>query len=490
MSHHTIRILVLEDEVPAADEMKFQFGQVFEERQLRSKRLLEPMPGWMRFNWTHVTNVTDFHQRLTSECFSFSSIDLRVPEVEGGLVRPEAKGLLAFRHAQPKVPCLPAAIYTQFTPDHLNSLKQAGALHLAFWQKAAADGRPDADVPVLTPRQWAERTWEWLSPYGPAQRHVLERAVPWLPKALAETADQLKAACAQASDQHLSRRDSALAANWRSNFAREGLWQLCRLAEQCKEWLWSLLVARMCWGPVTNDSLAAQRDVLRHLAKDGWADKDSVERQDLKEAQINDFLAALELSEIGGNPLLISHLGGGLQDNKGSRPIVTSFKALRLLRNRLAHQSTELDYSSEWDKVALHFYRVLDLVAYFAANPILCDVQHQTDGYYKAKLLDALLPRTIDCKVLSLWESQSGAQPLARQTYTLWPESPGQVHLLSLSPWVDRRPSASGGMDTYFFMGRSPQGKPRDLHSYTWESVADIREQSPRIDLLNNLLQP
>ena len=489
MSRHTIRILVFEDEVPIAEELNFQFVQVFKERQQRTARLQEPMPGWMRFSWTHVTNVVAFHQKLDEEAFSFLSTDLRVPDVAGGLVRPGAQGLQAFRLAHPKVPCLPAAIYTQFTPN-TNSLKQASELHLAFWQKAAADSEPDAEIPVLTPRQWAERTWEWLTPYGPAQRHVLERAVPWLPKALTETTGQLKAACAQTSEQHRSRIDWSLAANWRANHAREGLWQLCRLAEQCKEWLWSLLVARMCWGPVTNDSLAAQRDVLRHLAKDGWADKDSVERQDLKEAQINDFLAALELSEIGGNPLLISHLGGELQDNKGSRPIVISFKALRLLRNRLAHQNPELDYSSEWDKVALHFHRVLDLVAYFAAHPILCDVQHQTDGYYKAKLLDALLPRTIDCKVLSLWESQSGVQPLARQTYTLWPESPGQVHLLSLSPWVDRRPSASGGMDTYFFMGRSPRGKPRDLHSYTWESVADMREQSPRIDLINNLLQP
>lgn len=486
MSAYELRVLVLEDEVPVSALMRKHLEDLFTSDRGRATKK-GATPGWMRLNCGAATNLADFSNAIAGQHFHFASLDLRVPRSAGGPVLAETAGLQAYEAARNATPCLPASVYTQFTKDHLASLLVAGNLNVQYWQKAAADKNEQAEVPVLEPPQWAERVRHCLRPYGAAQRHVLESAVPYLPRMLAEPVDELKSACANWSKSHLGPSEFQHAERWRLDHAFDGLWTLCRLSEQCKEWLWNLLAARVCWGPADGVPMALLRKELSDLAQRGWGGKDSIDQQALKERQLNHFIVALGKGADASNPRLLSHLGGNEMEG-GDVPVVSAFKALRLLRNRIAHQNRGMDYTQEWEKVSLPFHRLLDLLAYFAAYPLLCDVQHLTDGFYNARMLDTLLSRSVDCKVKGLWDAEPGDRPASRQVYAVWPEKPDQPMLLSLSPWVDRRPGASGAVwDTFFYVGRSAQGKVRDLHSYTSEPTSDLRTDDRRSALLDNL---
>ena len=357
MSVYELRVLVLEDEVPVSVLMRKHLEDLFApDRGKVAKK--GATPGWMRLNCVAALNLADFSNAIASQHFHFASLDLRVPRSAGGPVLADTAGLQAYQAAQHAMPCLPASVYTQFTKDHLASLLVAGNLSVQYWQKAAADKDERAEMPVLEPSQWAERVRHCLRPYGAALRHVLESAVPCLPKVLAEPVNALKSACANWSKGHLSTSEFQHAERWRLDHAFDGLWTLCRLSEQCKEWLWNLLAARVCWGPVNGNAMTVLRKELADLAQKGWAGKDSIDQQALKERQLNHFILALGKGAGASNPRLLSHLGGNEVEG-GDVPMVSAFKAFRLLRNRMAHQNRGMDYTQEWEKVSFSCWKLL-----------------------------------------------------------------------------------------------------------------------------------
>ena len=478
MPDFQIRVLVLEDEIPLIKDMRDAFQTLQRDFSAHPKALVPDLKLAL--------SLTQFRELMTNKHYHFTSLDLRVPSEPDGLLQSDTTSLATFEAIREDNRVTAAAVYTQFSVEHQESLRHSERLNMAYWRKSAADASPNIDPPILTVNQWAERVCEWITPYGPSQRHVLHQSTMLLPKPMAEVCTTLVNACAKEDIKHLSGSGAALAQGWRDANQKEGLQAICRLSELVKEWLWALLAARVCMGPSTGPMMQAQREAIQNVGRHGWADGDAIESQSLKETQLNDLIALLDEGGDQVNPRLKQHLGGCKRYNhQGDVPFVAALKTIRQTRNRLAHFNPNLDFSHEWAELALPFWRVLDVVAYFATFPMITEVHKQADGVYLTKLLDPVLASSKDRKLSGEWASANGQLLTRNDVYAVWPESVEKPMLLPLSPWVDRRKNSNGDWATYLYMGRTSQRKVRDLDAYSWRPETDQRSTGLRVEQLD-----
>ena len=482
--HFDLHVLILEDD----PKMMRAMVQGFDRPEIRARLVKKKL----RLTTTQISHTGALLGELQGTLFHFASLDLRVPDQPGGSVGSEQNSLKQFVLYRKWAPLTHVAVMTQYGSNYLGALQQSGQYNYEFWQKALVPGESDlhSTPPILTlESEWAERVIGQLDDFGRAQAFAWSKAKHLLPGALRASAAALEKCCENPwAESPVTLVD---AKNHRVR-SREGLLHAFELAEQLQNWIWTVLCAYLAAIAPSTLPLSVAR-VLRG----GTADERPVEQRRFdKEQQLGELCSqTLAYSRMTGAllPLLLVQLGCSEKEPAATR-FVTALRLLRERRNKLEHESKNLDHASVWGEIALPLRWLLNAAAYLTTYPIVTEVEPLGKGSVRARRLGTDRSTSggeewyVPHGILRSPDNSDSPETLEyEKPYALWPVAPGKLSLLPLWPLVETRSHPNHtGREAFLYLMRDAHKRARDLNTDTlvWSTNTDARERDDAIDQL------